>query len=90
MVWLSTTTYRPNVPRKRLTPPLLRNMLFCRLCLPSIAKHANLERIRHRRAKKYMWSIHNWDHQSFPHCNCRWASAIAILYSLHRFRSSPS
>ena len=47
MVWLSTTTYGPNVPRKKLTPPLLRNMRFRRLCLPSIAKHANLERIRH-------------------------------------------
>ena len=52
MVWLSTTTCMPNLHRKRLRPPLLRNMrLKCRW-LPSVAKHANLERIRHRRAKK--------------------------------------
>ena len=89
MVWLSTTTYKPNLPRKRLRPPLLRNMRFSRRWLPSIAKHANLERICHWRAKKYMWSIHKWDHKSFPHCNCRWASTIAILYSLNRFRSFP-
>ena len=47
MVWLSTTTCRPNLPRKRLRPPLLRNMRFNRRWLPCIAKHANLEGIRH-------------------------------------------
>ena len=29
-VWLSTTTCRPNLVRKRLRPPLLRNMRFSR------------------------------------------------------------
>ena len=46
MVWLSTTTCRPNLPRKRLGPPLLRNMRFSRRWLSFIAKHAKLERIR--------------------------------------------
>ena len=89
MVWLSTTTCRPNRPRKRLRPPLLRNMRFSHRWLPFIAKHANLEMIRHPRAKKYVWSIHKCDQKSFLHCNCRWPSPIAILYSLNRFRSPP-
>ena len=28
MVWLSTTTCTPSLPRRRLRPPLLRNMRF--------------------------------------------------------------
>ena len=76
MVWLSTTACRPNLPLKRLRPPLLRNMRFSFWWLPSIAKHANLVRTRHWRAKKHMWSIHDWDHKiflqlqmGFTHCN---------------------
>ena len=89
MVWVSTTTCRPHLPRERLRPPLLRNMRFSRRWLPSIAKHANFERIRHWRAKQNMWSIHKWDPKNFPHCNYRRVSPIAILYSFNRFRSPP-
>ena len=74
----------PTCPARALGPHRLS-----RWWLPSIAKHANLERIRDWRGKKYMWSIHKWDHKSFPHCNRRWASPIAILDSLNRFRSPP-
>ena len=39
-------------------------------------------------AKQNMGSIHKWDHKNFPHCNCRGASRIAILYSPNRYRST--
>ena len=86
MVWASTTTCKRNLPRKRVRPPLLRNMRFTRRWLPSIAKYANFEGIRHWRAKKNMWSIHKWDPKNFPDCNYRRVSPIqapiGILYSL--------
>ena len=57
MVWLSTTTCTPRWPRRRLRPPLLRSMRFSLRWLPSMAKHENLERILHLRAKKYMQPV---------------------------------
>ena len=42
MVWLSTTTCTPRRPRRRLRPPLLRNMRLSLRWLPSMAKHENL------------------------------------------------
>ena len=47
MVWLSTTTCTPRRPRRRLRPPLLRNMRFSLRWLPSMAKHENLGRVLH-------------------------------------------
>ena len=87
MVWLPTTTCRPNVPNKRLRPQLLRNMCFIRRLLPSIAKQANLESRHHWPAKKFMGSMRKWDHESIPCCNYGWASPMQILYSLTHFRS---
>ena len=77
MVWLSTTIFMPNLPRKWLSPPLLRKMRFSRRWLP-IANHANLERIRHWRAKKYMWSIycHMAWRVCLPHQRALWYTHV--------------
>ena len=81
MVWLSTTTYTPRRPRRRLRPPLLRSMCFSLQWLPSMAKHENLERILRVWAKKYMWSIRKWDHNSLGHYNTKCTLPILILHS---------
>ena len=81
MVWLSTTTCTPSRPRRRLRPPLLRNMRLSLRWLPSMVKHENWERFLHWLAKKYMWSIHECDHNSLGHSKSKWALPIAILQS---------
>ena len=93
IVWLSTSICKPDLPGKRLKPPLLRNMRFMlrfsRWWLPFIAIHSNLESIHHWRAKKYMWFVHKWDQKSFPHCNCKWPSPIAMLHPLNALGHPP-
>ena len=81
MVWLSTTTCTPRRPRRRLRPPLLRNMRLSLRWLPSMAKHEHLESLLQWRAKKYMWSFHKCDHNSLGHSKSKWALPIAILHS---------
>ena len=81
MVWLSTTTYTPRRPRRRLRLPLLRSMRFSLRWLPSMAKPENLETILHLWVKKYMWSIHSCDHSSLGHCHTKWGLPICMLHS---------
>ena len=86
MVWLSTTTCTPCRPRRRLRPPLLRNMRLSLRWLPSMAEHENWERFLHWLAKKFMWSIHKCDHNNLGHSKSKWALPIAMPRS-HEFHS---
>ena len=90
MAWLSMTTCTPRHPRRRLRPPLLRNMRLSLGWLPSRAKHENLERVLQWRAKKYMWGIHKCYHSSLGHSKSKWALPIAILHSRNLPRSAPN
>ena len=89
MVWLSTTTCTPSRPRRRLRPPLLRNMRLSLRWLPSMVKDENWERFLHWLAKKYMWSIHKCDHNSLGHSKSKCALPIAMLQSRNLPRSAP-
>ena len=88
-VWLSRTSCTPRRPRKRLRNSLLRNMRLSLRWLPSMAKHENLERVLHWRAKKYMWSIHKCDHNSLGNSKSTWALPMGILHSGSLPRSAP-
>ena len=89
MVWLSTPTCTPDLPRRRLRPALLRKMRLNLRWLPSMAKLENFDNILQFFAKIYMWSIQRCFYRSLRNWSSLWAAPMAMLRLRRRPKSAP-